>query len=76
MGGYGGGAKMSSGGGYGGGMSSGMSMGGYGGGKSSGGGYGSEGGQVIQAAIHSKHQIEYRDVPSSGQVQPTTIEVG
>lgn len=73
MGGYGGGAKMSSGG-YGG-MSSGGSGGGggYGGGKSGGGDYGGSGGggQVVQAAVHSKHQIEYRDVPSSGQVQPS-----
>lgn len=55
-GGYGGGMG---GGGYGGGMG-----GGYGGGM--GGGYG---GQTVQAAIHSRHNVEYYDVPSSGYAQ-------
>lgn len=60
------------------------SLNGYGG--SSGGGsfsmsadsnYGqSGGGQVIPAAVQSRHQVEFRDVPSTGSVNPTTIEVG
>ena len=55
----------------------------YGGGSGSGyggrssGGYGSSkaAGQVIPAAVQTRHSIEYRDVPSSGAVNPTTIEV-
>ena len=66
------------------GRSSGSSSGGYGNGGSIGRlmgggrsrGMGSAGGQVVQAAIQTKHQIEFRDVPSSGFVEPTTIEVG
>ncbi|XP_017487061.1 PREDICTED: pupal cuticle protein 36a-like [Rhagoletis zephyria] len=71
--GYGGGGSgmssrgMSAGGGYG---------GGSGGGGMSGYGMGGGGGQVVQAAVQSKHQIEYRDVPSSQETVPTTIEVG
>ncbi|KAH9393290.1 hypothetical protein TYRP_021980 [Tyrophagus putrescentiae] len=74
---YGGGGGRSSGGGYGGGMSR-SSGGGYGGGSGRGGSGGRGGGegQVIPAAIQSRHQIEFRDVPSTGEVSPTTIEVG
>ena len=70
---------MSSGGGYGGGgfggggYGGGMSFGGGGGGGYGGGGYG---GGVVPAAIHSRHSVQYYDVPSSGYVQPTTVEVG
>ena len=39
-------------------------------------GKGEAGGQVIPAAIQTHHQIEFRDVPSTGMVNPTTIEVG
>ncbi|KAI2807972.1 hypothetical protein BLOT_005913 [Blomia tropicalis] len=62
------------GGGYGGGFSGGFSGGmgsRYGGGM--GGGYG---GGVIPAAIQSHHSVQYYDVPSTGYIQPTTIEVG
>ncbi|KAH9405933.1 hypothetical protein TYRP_014230 [Tyrophagus putrescentiae] len=72
---YGGGRSSGGGSSYGGsGMSGGFGgLGGRGGGgRSSGGGEG----QVVQAAIQSKHEIQFRDVPSSGEVQPTTIEVG
>ena len=69
---YGGSRGGSSSGGYGG---MGRSSGGYGGGRSN-GGNGGNGGQVVQAAIQSRHQIEFRDVPSTGSVAPTTIEVG
>jgi hypothetical protein len=31
---------------------------------------------VVPAAIHTRHSIDYKDVPSSGSVNPTTIEVG
>ena len=62
-------ARASYGGGYGGG--GGYSMGG--GGGYGGGGYG---GGVIPAAIQSRHNIQYYDVPNSGYIQPTTIEVG
>ncbi|KAJ6218967.1 hypothetical protein RDWZM_004779 [Blomia tropicalis] len=70
-GGYGRSSGSSSGGGYGNGGSIGRLMSG---GRSR--GMGSTGGQVVQAAIQTKHQIEFRDVPSSGFVEPTTIEVG
>lgn len=33
-------------------------------------------GQVIPAAIQTRHEIQFRDVPSMGTVNPTTIEVG
>ena len=39
-------------------------------------GYGSSGGQVVQAAVHSRHEVKFYDVESTGDVQPTTIEVG
>lgn len=32
--------------------------------------------EPIPASIQSKHHIEYIDVPSSGEIKPTTIEVG
>ena len=32
-------------------------------------------GQVIPAAIQTLHNIEFRDVPSTGSVAPTTVEV-
>lgn len=57
---------------YGGGYGA-MSMGrggGYGGGSY--GGYN----QPIPIAIKSNHKVDYYDVPSTGYVQPTTIEVG
>ena len=58
----------------------------YGGGSHGGRGYSSggaggyasrgfSGGGVIPAAIQTRHQISYREVPSSGFVQPATIEV-
>ncbi len=28
------------------------------------------------AAIQSRHRVEFRDVPSTGETSPTTIEVG
>lgn len=31
---------------------------------------------VIPAAIQSHHSVQYYDVPSTGYIQPTTIEVG
>lgn len=62
----------SMGGGYGGGGGYSMGGGGYGGG---GGGSG-YGGGVIPAAILSRHNVQYYDVPSTGYIQPTTIEVG
>ncbi|OTF79328.1 hypothetical protein BLA29_005259 [Euroglyphus maynei] len=65
--------------GYGGG---GMSRSGYaggsygsgGGGGSFGGGYGGFGGGIIPIAIHSRHNVQFYDVPSTGMVNPTTIE--
>ena len=69
-GGYGGGGGYSGGGGGGG--YSGGGGGGYGGGGS-GGGYG---GQAIPVAIQTRHQVEFRNVPSYGSVSPTTVEVG
>ena len=68
-GGYGGGGGGSSGGGYGGG-----SRGGYGGGGRGGGGGGL--GQVVPAAIQTRHEIQFKDVPSTGSVEPATIDVG
>lgn len=56
----------------GGGMSAGFGGGRSAGGRSSGGGGGGEG-QVVQAAIQSRHQIEFRDVPSTGSVQPSNF---
>ncbi|KAJ6219560.1 hypothetical protein RDWZM_005372 [Blomia tropicalis] len=53
--------------------------GGYGGNGQSSGGYGrsnSYGGSIVPASIQSRHSIKYYDVPSSGYVQPTSIEVG
>jgi len=66
------------------------SAGGYGGARASSGGYGgmsaggfggnfggnSGAGQTVQAAIQTRHNVEFRDVPSSGSVAPTIIEVG
>ncbi|KAH9493677.1 hypothetical protein DERF_014415 [Dermatophagoides farinae] len=74
-GGYGGGGSSS----YGGGMSSRGSSyggGGGGGGYGGGGGFGAGGMGVIQAAIQSRHNVQFYDVPSSGMINPTTIEVG
>lgn len=66
------GSRSQSSGNYGGMMSShGMSSGG-----SAGNGYGSSSGQVVQAAVNSRHEVKFYDVPSTGSVQPTTIEVG
>jgi hypothetical protein len=31
---------------------------------------------VIPAAVISRHSVDFRDVPSTGSVQPTTVEVG
>ena len=45
--------------------------GGYSGGH--GGGYG--GGHVVPAAVISHHNIKHYDVPSSGHIYPTTIDV-
>ena len=43
---------------------------------SMGSGYGSMGGgKPVQAAIQSHLRVEYKDVPSTGEVKPTTIEV-
>ena len=43
-------------------------------------GYGSSSGGYISgpipAAIQSRHNIEYYDVPNSGYIKPTSIEVG
>ncbi|XP_054160845.1 keratin, type II cytoskeletal 1-like [Oppia nitens] len=77
-GGYGGSSGGASyGGSGGGGYSGGASVGGYSGGSGgavqSGGGHS---GGIIQAAIHTRHQIDFKDVPSSGAVNPATIEVG
>lgn len=60
------------GGGYGGGFGGGLG-GGFGGGGYGGGGYG---GGVIPAAIQSRHNVQYYDVPSSGYAKPVTVEVG
>ena len=49
--------------------------GGYSSGGSSGGGSGYSG-QVVNAAIQTRHEIQFRDVPSTGSVEPSTIEVG
>lgn len=34
------------------------------------------GGNTIQAAVQSKHEIQFRDYPTTGNVVPTTVEVG
>ena len=70
------------------GMQSSGSRSGYGSGRTSSGlngmsyssganGYGgnSGAGQVIQAAVQTRHQIEFYDVPSTGSVNPITVEV-
>ena len=64
---------------------------GFGGGGGGGGGYGSGsgggssgrygsmgggGGMPIPAAIQSRHNVQYYDVPSTGMVKPTSIEIG
>ena len=54
----------------------GYSGGASGGGFSRGGSSGSGGGQVVQAAIQTRHEIQFKDVPSTGSIEPTTIEVG
>lgn len=62
-------------------------MGGYSGGSrgygnGAGRGFGGFGGandfsgRVIPAAIQSRHNVQFFDVPSTGSVNPTTIEVG
>ncbi|OTF80467.1 hypothetical protein BLA29_014474 [Euroglyphus maynei] len=38
------------------------------------GGGGGGGGAIIPMAIHTKHNIEYKDVPSSGSIQTATVE--
>src|SRR6218665_109094 len=70
MGGYGLGGGLGFAGGYGGGF------GGYGGGFGGygGGGYGGHG-AVVPAAVISHHNIKHYDVPSSGHIYPTTIDV-
>lgn len=71
-------AAASSGGGYGGsggGAAAAAAASGYGGSYASGGGSGYSGG-VIPAAIQTRHNIEFREVPSTGSIQPATIEVG
>ena len=74
---YGGkGAGRASAGGYGG-----ARGGGYGGGAgvAVGGGFvGNAGGagQIVPAAIQTRHSVEFRDVPSTGSVNPTVVEVG
>lgn len=62
-GGYGGGAAV---------RASSSGSGGYGG--SSGGGYG--GGQTVAAAIQTRHQLSYVDVPTTRNLNPATIEIG
>lgn len=84
----GGGARMGANGGYGGvagrgggafgggfgGMGSfGMGLNGFGGTAGMGG---AGGGETVQAAIMSRQNIEFRDVPSSGMMNPVNIEVG
>ncbi|KPM04635.1 DFP2-like protein 14 [Sarcoptes scabiei] len=82
--GYGGKSGGSSGG-YGGGSSGGYGGGASFGGLGLGGGFGGSGrgvpgssiaGQIIPIAVQSNHQIEFRDVPSTGAVTPAVIEVG
>ena len=85
-GGYGGNGGMRGGGGGYGGMAGGR--GGYGAGAGIGGGFGAGvgmgvgggagagAGEAVQAAIISRHNIEYRNVPSSGMANPVTVEVG
>ena len=50
----------------------------YGGGGRSygGGGYGggSYGGGIVNLAVRSRHNVQYYDVPSSGSIQPITVE--
>lgn len=53
----------------------GFGAGGFGGGFGAGGGGGFAGG-IIPAAIQSRQSVQFIDVPSSGFIQPTTIEVG
>lgn len=85
--GYGGGGSM--GGGYGGGMGGGLGggaggygggmgggAGGYGGGMGGGMGGGYGGGMPIPASVQSRHNVQYMDVPSTGMVKPTSIEIG
>lgn len=48
--------------------------GGYGGGRSYGGGGGSYGGGIVNLAVRSRHNVQYYDVPSSGSIQPITVE--
>lgn len=47
---------------------------GNGGGGNGGGGYGG-GGYSVPAAVISKHHVSHFDVPSSGHIMPTTIDV-
>lgn len=49
------------------------SSGGYGGSYASGNSYS---GGAIPAAIQTRHNIEFREIPSTGSIQPATIEVG
>lgn len=44
--------------------------------RNGGGGYGSSEGQVVQAAVHSKHEVKFYDVESVSDRQPITVEVG
>ncbi|OTF75082.1 hypothetical protein BLA29_010152, partial [Euroglyphus maynei] len=39
------------------------------------GSYGNSNRQVIRLPVHSRHTIEYVDVPSTGNIQPVNIEV-
>lgn len=52
------------------------SGGGYGSGGGGGGSYGGYSGGAIPAAIQTRHNIEYKEVPNTGSIQPATIEVG
>ncbi|KAH9393307.1 hypothetical protein TYRP_021997 [Tyrophagus putrescentiae] len=56
----------------------GSSSGRSGGYSSGGGGGGSSGysGQVVPAAIQTRHQISYREVPTTSDIHPATVEVG
>ena len=63
-------------GGYGGGDAVRASSGGYGGGSSGGYGGGLSGGQTVAAAIQTRHQLSYVDVPTTRNLNPATIEIG
>ncbi|OTF72164.1 hypothetical protein BLA29_011543 [Euroglyphus maynei] len=39
-------------------------------------GTGLSGGQTVSAAVQTRHQVNFVDVPTTQNLQPTTIEIG